>query len=45
MTARNGKAEWHVNVESGSGSITVGDGMLEGAYSHESPHVTARSDR
>jgi len=23
MTARNGKAEWHGNVESGSGTITV----------------------
>jgi hypothetical protein len=23
MTARNGKAEWHGNVESGSGAITV----------------------
>ena len=26
MTARNGKAEWHGNAESGPGTITVGDG-------------------
>ena len=36
MTARNGKAEWHGSVESGSGTITVGDGTFEGAYSYES---------
>jgi osmotically inducible protein OsmC len=36
MTARNGKAEWHGSAESGSGTITVGDGMFEGAYSYES---------
>src|SRR5260370_35271790 len=36
MTARNGKAEWHGSVESGSGTITVGDGVFEGAYSYES---------
>jgi osmotically inducible protein OsmC len=36
MTARNGKAEWHGSVESGSGTITVDDGMFEGAYSVES---------
>ncbi|MEA2605791.1 MAG: lipoyl-dependent peroxiredoxin [Chloroflexota bacterium] len=36
MTARNGKAEWHGSVESGSGTITVGDGVFEGAYSFES---------
>jgi osmotically inducible protein OsmC len=36
MTARNGSAEWHGNVESGSGVITVGNGGLEGAYSYES---------
>jgi len=36
MTARNGKAEWRGNVESGSGTITVGDGIFEGAYSYES---------
>jgi hypothetical protein len=36
MTARNGKAEWHGSVEIGSGTITVGDGVFEGAYSYES---------
>jgi osmotically inducible protein OsmC len=36
MTARNGEAEWHGSVESGSGTITVGDGTFEGAYSYES---------
>jgi lipoyl-dependent peroxiredoxin len=36
MTARNGSAEWRGNVESGSETITVGDGVFEGAYSYES---------
>jgi lipoyl-dependent peroxiredoxin len=36
MTARNGSAEWHGSAESGSGTITVGDGTFEGAYSYES---------
>ena len=36
MTARNGSAEWHGSVETGSGTITVGDGVFEGAYSYES---------
>jgi hypothetical protein len=36
MTTRNGSAEWHGSVESGSGTITVGDGVFEGAYSYES---------
>lgn len=36
MTARNGSAEWHGNIESGSGTVTVGDGIFEGAYSYES---------
>ena len=36
MTARNGSAEWRGNVESGSGSIIVGNGVFEGAYSYES---------
>jgi hypothetical protein len=36
MTARNGKAERHGSVESGSGTITVGDGIFEGANSCES---------
>src|SRR6202022_3829911 len=36
MTVRNGSAEWHGNGESGSGTIPVGDGVLEGAYSYDS---------
>ena len=36
MTARNGSAAWHGNVASGSGAITVGNGVFEGAYSYES---------
>ena len=36
MTIRNGSAEWHGNVESGSGTVTVGDGVFEGPYSYDS---------
>ena len=36
MTARNASAEWHGSVETGSGKITVGNGVFEGAYSYES---------
>ena len=36
MTARNGSADWHGNLESGSGTVTVGDGVFEGAYSYGS---------
>jgi lipoyl-dependent peroxiredoxin len=36
MTVRNGSAEWHGNLESGSGTVTVGDGVFEGAYSYDS---------
>src|ERR1700730_8331629 len=36
MTARNGSAEWRGDVESGSGRITVGDGVFEGPYSFAS---------
>ncbi|HWY89330.1 MAG TPA: OsmC family peroxiredoxin [Solirubrobacteraceae bacterium] len=36
MTARNGSAEWHGNLESGSGTITVGESVFEGPYSYES---------
>jgi osmotically inducible protein OsmC len=36
MTARNGTAEWRGDVESGSGRITVGDGVFEGPYSFAS---------
>jgi osmotically inducible protein OsmC len=33
MTERNGSAEWHGDVEHGTGRVTVGDGVFEGAYS------------
>jgi osmotically inducible protein OsmC len=36
MTARNGSAEWHGDVQSGSGKVAVGDGVFEGAYSYQS---------
>src|SRR5438445_12691447 len=36
MTARNGSALWHGNLERGSGTITVGEGVFEGPYSYES---------
>jgi osmotically inducible protein OsmC len=36
MTARNAAAEWRGDVEGGSGTITVGDGVFEGPYSYES---------
>jgi osmotically inducible protein OsmC len=36
MTARNGSAEWHGNLERGAGTITVGEGIFEGPYSYES---------
>jgi osmotically inducible protein OsmC len=36
MTVRSGSAEWHGDVESGSGTVTVGDGVFEGAYSYDS---------
>jgi lipoyl-dependent peroxiredoxin len=36
MTARNGSAEWRGDLDSGSGRITVGDGVFEGAYSFAS---------
>jgi osmotically inducible protein OsmC len=36
MTARNGSAVWRGDLESGSGTVTVGDGVFEGAYSYES---------
>jgi osmotically inducible protein OsmC len=36
MTARNGSAEWHGDVQSGSGTVTVGNGVFEGAYSYGS---------
>jgi lipoyl-dependent peroxiredoxin len=36
MSARNGRAEWHGDLQSGSGTITVGDGVLEGPHSYDS---------
>lgn len=36
MTARNGSAEWRGNLEGGSGTVTVGNGVFEGAYSYAS---------
>jgi lipoyl-dependent peroxiredoxin len=36
MTVRNGSAEWRGDLESGSGTVTVGDGVFEGAYSFQS---------
>ena len=36
MSTRNGSAEWHGDLQSGSGTITVGDGVFEGPYSFES---------
>ena len=36
MTARNATADWHGAVETGSGRITVGDGVFEGPYSAQS---------
>ena len=36
MAARNGSAEWQGDLQSGSGTVTVGDGVFEGAYSFHS---------
>ncbi len=36
MTVRNGSADWHGDVRSGSGTITVGDGVFRGPYSYDS---------
>jgi hypothetical protein len=33
MTARNGSAEWHGNVQGGAGTVTVGNGVFQGACS------------
>jgi osmotically inducible protein OsmC len=33
VTVRDGSAEWHGDVLTGSGKITVGDGVFEGPYS------------
>jgi osmotically inducible protein OsmC len=36
MATRNGSAEWHGDLKSGDGSLTVGDGVFQGAYSFSS---------
>jgi lipoyl-dependent peroxiredoxin len=36
MTARNGSAEWHGDIRTGSGTVTAGDGAFEGALSYDS---------
>ena len=36
MAVRNGSAEWRGDLQSGSGTVTVGNGVFEGSYSFES---------
>jgi osmotically inducible protein OsmC len=36
MAVRNGSAEWRGDLQSGSGSVNVGDGVFEGQYSFAS---------
>ena len=36
MTTRNGSAEWRGDIKNGSGTVTVGNGVFEGAYSYGS---------
>ena len=36
MATRNGSAEWKGDLQSGSGDLTVGDGVFEGQYSFAS---------
>jgi len=36
MATRNGSAEWHGDLKSGDGTLTVGDGVFQGAYSFSS---------
>jgi lipoyl-dependent peroxiredoxin len=36
MATRNGSAEWHGDLQSGSGTLSVGDGVFEGNYSFAS---------
>lgn len=36
MATRNGSAEWRGDLKGGSGSVKVGDGVFEGAYSFAS---------
>jgi osmotically inducible protein OsmC len=35
MTARNGSADWRGDIKNGSGTVTVGNGVFQGAYSYE----------
>jgi organic hydroperoxide reductase OsmC/OhrA len=34
MTARNGGADWRGDIKDGSGTVTVGNGVFQGAYSY-----------
>ena len=36
MATRNGSAEWHGDLKGGDGTLTVGDGVFQGAYSFAS---------
>ena len=36
MTVRNASAEWRGDVQGSAGTVAVGDGVLEGAYSCDS---------
>lgn len=36
MAVRNGSAEWRGDLQSGTGTLTVGDGAFRGAYSFKS---------
>jgi osmotically inducible protein OsmC len=36
MATRNGSAQWNGNLEGGSGTVTVGDGVWSGDYSFAS---------
>ena len=36
MAQRNGSAEWRGDLQSGNGSVAVGDGIFEGTYSFQS---------
>src|SRR3954447_2047053 len=36
MATRNGSAQWRGDLQGGEGTLTVGDGVFEGAYSFSS---------
>jgi osmotically inducible protein OsmC len=36
MATRNGSAEWHGDLRSGDGNLTVGEGAFQGSYSFSS---------